>query len=160
MVVTDKYVLFWSGVFSNFAKKGYTSHDGIEFVCSEQEFMYRKAKLFKDEEEAARILVATAPKEIKTLGRMVRNYDEKAWGAVREEMMFQACLSKFSGNASARKAILSYPGKDFVEASPYDRIWGIGLKETDPRALDQAQWRGTNLLGKVLNRVRDQILAE
>lgn len=158
MKVTDKYVLFWSGIFSNFAKVEYTSTDGIRFCCSEQEFMYRKAMHFGDEEMARRILIATEPKEIKALGRLVRNYSEEEWNRVCEEYMFQACLAKFSQDPKANKAIKSYPGQHFVEASPYDRKWGIGLRENDPRAWDSSTWRGSNLLGKTLDRVRDALI--
>lgn len=160
MKVTDKYVLFWGSVFSNFAKTEYLSHDGILFRCSEQEFMYRKAIHFGDQTIAEKILLADKPAKIKALGREVRNFDGAEWDRVRAEYMYRACLSKFTGCARARRAILSYPDHHFVEASPYDTIWGIGLKEDDPRANDPSQWRGRNLLGQTLDRVRQTILDE
>lgn len=160
MKVTDKYVLFWSGIFSNFAKTEYVSHDGIKFCCSEQEFMYRKAIHFNDKETSEKILVTREPKEIKALGRQVKNFIPEEWSRVSKDYMFRACLSKFSQVAKARKAILSYPGLQFVEASPYDRIWGIGLRESDPRALNPSLWRGTNWLGQVLDSVRAHIINE
>lgn len=160
MKITDKYVLFWSGIFSNFAKTEYVSHDGITFCCSEQEFMYRKAIHFNDIPVAEKILIATDPKEIKALGREVKNFCSDEWSRVSRDYMFRACLSKFSTVPKARKAILSYPGLHFVEASPYDRIWGIGLGETDPLAWDASSWRGTNWLGQVLDEVRSTIEAE
>lgn len=160
MKITDKYVLFWSGIFSNFARTEYVSHDGISFCCSEQEFMYRKAIHFNDIETSEKILAARDPKEIKALGRQVKNFTEDEWSRVSKDYMFRACLSKFSQVEKARKAILSYPGLQFVEASPYDRIWGIGLSESDALALDSSTWRGSNWLGQVLDSVRRLIESE
>lgn len=160
MNITDKYVLFWGSIFSNFANTPYTSHDGISFSCTEQEFMYRKAMLFEDEEVADKILKSSDPKQIKKLGRLVKNYNDQVWDAVRYEAMYSACRSKFTKNKEAKKALLSYPGKTFVEASPFDTIWGIGLSECDYRALDPAQWRGKNLLGQILTRLSRRITNE
>lgn len=157
MNVTDKYVLFWGSIFSNFANTPYTSHDGIDFFCTEQEFMYRKAMLFEDDEIAKQILESKDPKEVKRLGRQVKNYDDRVWDAVRYDAMYAACRSKFTQNEAAKKALLSYPGKTFVEASPFDKIWGIGLSECDYRATSPALWRGKNLLGQIITRLRDEI---
>lgn len=151
------YKFFWKGILSNFARTPYTSGDGINFSCSEQEFMYRKAIFFGDKEIAGQILDTSDPREIKKLGRAVRGYDDFLWGKVREGFMYKACLSKFTQHKAAREELLRYPGKTFVEASPYDTIWGIGLPEDDPRAWNQETWRGQNLLGKILGKIRDKI---
>lgn len=90
MRITDKYVLFWRGIFSNFAKASYVSHDGIFFCCSEQEFMYRKAIHFGDIETAEKIVAATDPKEIKALGRQVKNFCPDEWAQVSRDYMFHA----------------------------------------------------------------------
>ena len=44
-----------------------------------------------------------------------------------------------------------------MEASPVDRIWGIGLAAEDARASQPEQWRGLNLLGYALMEVRDRL---
>lgn len=157
MTITDKYVLFWGTIFSNFANTPYVSFDGINFCCSEQEFMYRKAKLFEDENIAEQILKSKDPKHIKKLGRKVKNYNDQIWNDIRYDVMYNACRSKFLQNKDAQKELLSYPGKEFVEASPYDTIWGIGIGEYDYRASDSNLWKGQNLLGKILTRIRNEI---
>ena len=59
-----------------------------------------------------------------------------------------------------REMLLATGKRIIVEAAPTDRIWGIGLAEDDRRALDRSEWRGQNLLGFALTRVRDEIAAE
>lgn len=156
MIITDKYVLFWGSIFSNFAITPYVSFDGIEFYCTEQEFMYRKAMLFDDYESAKKIRMASTPRECKVLGRNVKNFDNVIWDKLRYDVMYNACKAKFTQDEEAHNQLMSYPGKTFVEASPYDRIWGIGLGEYDPKAWDEKTWRGQNLLGKVLTQIRDE----
>lgn len=45
-----------------------------------------------------------------------------------------------------------------MEASPYDRIWGIQLSADTPEAQNPFRWRGENLLGFALMEVRDELL--
>jgi ribA/ribD-fused uncharacterized protein len=134
--------------------------DGHAFDCAEQYMMYGKAILFGDAEIAAEILAATSPKAQKALGRKVRNFDDVIWKARREQIVAQGSRAKFTQNAPLRQALLETAGTELVEASPYDRIWGIGLGATDPRAEDPSQWRGQNLLGKILTRLRDELLRD
>ena len=159
MNITDKYVLFWKDKLSNFSYFPYESEDGLKFLTTEQEFMYRKAKFFGDHETAELILRSTKPWDAKKLGRQVRGYDDKAWNKVREEVMLNACLSKF---ITYPELLLNpkFEGKEFAEASPYDTIWGIGLSADDPMANDSKNWKGQNLLGKVLGRVRKILISE
>lgn len=160
MRVTDKYVLFWKGILSNFASTPYISHDGIQFCCTEQEFMYRKAIIFGDKETAALILQSTDPKTIKHLGRQVKHYNDHIWSKFRYDVMYKACKAKFTQNDKARKVLLSYPDKEFVEANPFDTIWAIGLKEDDPKATDSRNWKGQNLLGQILTRIKNELINE
>ena len=44
-----------------------------------------------------------------------------------------------------------------AEASPYDRIRGIGRSADDPKAMHQDLWKGENLLGYALMRVRHEL---
>lgn len=161
MVVTDNYVLFWGGVFSNFYPCK-IKFDGHIFKSSEQLFMALKAIKFEDLETYDLILKAEDPKTAKKLGRKVKNFDESSWEKVRFATMKMVVSLKFHQNPKLRKELLSekYKDKSFVEASPFDAIWGIKLSEDDPRAKDKSTWQGMNLLGKVLDEVREEILKE
>ncbi|MBU9589524.1 NADAR family protein [Burkholderia multivorans] len=141
-------------VFSNWHPSSFTYHEAT-FNCVEQFMMYAKAMLFDDHATAAAILASASPREQKRLGRSVCGFDEVRWVQVRESIMFVGCREKFRQNEAFANALLTTGTSILVEASPYDRIWGIGLGEHDPRIGDPSAWRGLNLLGKALMRVRD-----
>lgn len=127
---------------------------GITFNCVEQFMMFCKAKLFKDEITADKILRAKTPKEHKALGRQVAGYVESIWVDRREKIVVHGTYAKFSQNAEIKSILLSTAGTMLVEASPFDHIWGIKLAASDPRALDPSKWQGLNLLGKCLTVTR------
>ena len=165
MRVTDKHIFFWGDFPSNWYPCHFTvERNGktLEFFNSEQYFMWMKAITFGDETTALRILVeGDNPKKAKSLGREVKNYDDKEWDKVRYSIMVSANYFKYSQSEELKKMLLNpeFDGKHFVEASPYDRIWGVGLGENDPFVDDEANWKGQNLLGKALDEVR-RILKE
>ncbi|HDR9085976.1 GTP cyclohydrolase [Burkholderia vietnamiensis] len=141
-------------VFSNWHPCSFTFHE-VEFNCVEQFMMYAKAMLFDDHVTAEAILASTSPREQKRLGRSVRGFDEQRWIEAREKIMFVGCREKFRQSEAFTIALLATGTSVLVEASPYDRIWGIGLGEHDSRIADPSAWLGLNLLGNALMRVRD-----
>ncbi len=154
--MSHNFTFFYGGYFSNWASSTFT-HDGVKYSHGEQYMMHMKALLFGDAEAAEKIMKAKSPYEQKALGRTVKNFDKSQWDAVCVDVMVAGLCSKFSQNPQFKKALLDTGDTEIVEASPSDRIWGIGLSESDPRALDKNQWRGQNLLGITLMRVRDAI---
>lgn len=131
--------------------------NGILYKTAEHYMMAGKAKLFNDQEILEKIVKAETPDQAKSLGRKVKNFDSKLWDEHKYEIVKNANLLKFSQNSKFKDFLLSTDNKILVEASPYDRIWGIGMLETDSRAKNPANWDGENLLGFVLMEVRDQI---
>jgi ribA/ribD-fused uncharacterized protein len=129
------------------------------FNCAEQYMMHGKALLFGDATVAAEILAADHPREHKALGRKVKPFDDAKWRANREQIVLAGNRAKFTQNAELRELLLATKGTTLVEASPFDRIWGIGLAATNPLAQDPSKWRGQNLLGKILTQLRDELLA-
>jgi ribA/ribD-fused uncharacterized protein len=127
------------------------------FNCAEQFMMFGKATLFADPEIAAKILAAGRPREHKALGRKVRGFDDATWKRERVAIVREGNRPKFTQNPKLLELLHATRGTMLVEASPYDRIWGIGLSERDPRARDPSQWRGKNLLGKILTELRDEL---
>lgn len=169
MKITDKHIFFYTEWPSNFAKTKFTWEafgEKHEFFCTEQAFMWAKAMYFNSPDEAKEILKTEAegntPMKSKLLGRQVKNYDDKKWDLVRFSFMYEVNLCKYQQDKRLQEKLLDskFDNKLFVEASPTDRIWGIGLCENDPNIDDETNWKGTNLLGEVITAVRKTIISD
>jgi hypothetical protein len=160
MRVTDTHVFFWGSYLSNFWLSPIESTKemavpGLSFVCSEQAFMVEKAAFFKDQETLEKMLLCEDGASVKALGRQVKGFDEDEWYKVSYSKMLLACKAKFQQNSMLAKRLVQTGGRTLVEASPTDKIWGIGLWEGDDKVLDEKNWNGENRLGRVLMEVRD-----
>ena len=131
--------------------------DGIVYPTAEHFMMAGKARLFGDDAALARILAAKHPKQAKDEGRSVLGFDEATWLRERFALVVAGNEAKFSQHPPLRDFLLRTGDRVLVEASPQDRIWGIGLAQTDERAEKPAQWRGLNLLGFALMEVRARL---
>ena len=131
--------------------------DGITFTSMEQYMMYKKAICFKDENIANQILAEKNVAKIKELGRLVSDYDEHIWNGVRQIIIYEGLLAKFSQNEFLKSRLLDTKNSTLVECAVKDRIWGIGLSMTDPKRLMPTEWQGQNLLGYALMLVRDRL---
>lgn len=131
--------------------------NGSIYKTAEHYMMAGKAKLFNDQDILEKIVKTETPGKAKSLGRKVKNFDPKLWDAHKYEIVKNANLLKFSQNSKFKDFLLSTDDKILIEASPYDRIWGIGMLETDSRAKDPSLWNGENLLGFALMEVRDEL---
>ena len=157
----DEFVFFFheneeNGILSNW----YPCHffmDGREYVHTEQYMMAMKALLFKDEEIFAEIMKEKDPYKCKNLGKKVRNFDGKIWDENKERIMYEGNLAKYLENGELKEFLLSTGDKILAEASPYDSIWGIGMRVKDKDICDMNKWKGENLLGKALMKVREAL---
>ncbi|UED86197.1 NADAR family protein [Streptomyces profundus] len=131
--------------------------EGVAYPSAEHYMMAAKARLFGDEETAARVLAAPHPGAAKDLGRQVSSFDEETWHARRFAIVVRASTAKFGQHPELRDYLLSTSGRVLVEASPLDRIWGIGLTADDERAASPSRWRGQNLLGFALMAAREAL---
>lgn len=134
--------------------------DGRQFSCAEQYMMYGKAVLFGDQAVADQILESTSAKQHKALGRKVSGFKEETWRANREAIVYRGNHAKFTQNPHLLEVLLATRGTELVEASPYDRIWGVGLAADNPLIQDPNHWRGQNLLGRILTRLREDLLGQ
>ncbi|WP_033424830.1 NADAR family protein [Actinomadura flavalba] len=131
--------------------------DGVRYATAEHFMMAEKARLFGDAATRAAILAAPHPARAKDLGRRVRGYDDAVWDEHRYDVVVRANLAKFGQDEDLRRYLCETGDRVLVEASPVDRVWGIGLTADDARATRPADWPGRNLLGFALMDVRDHL---
>jgi ribA/ribD-fused uncharacterized protein len=132
------------------------SDEGVRYTTAEHFMMAAKARLFGDGAALAAVLAARSPAEAKAIGRRVRNYDDEAWAAARVGAVVRGNIAKFGQNPDLGEFLRATKDRVLVEASPRDRIWGIGLGSSNPDARDPSNWRGLNLLGFALMEARDR----
>jgi ribA/ribD-fused uncharacterized protein len=164
---TVKYLFFWGhqpgrdgsigpGCLSQWWPSPFTM-DGRRYATAEHWMMWSKAMLFGDAATAERILAAEYPLQAKALGRQAKGFDEPAWAAARFDIVVAGSLAKFRQHPDLAAFLSGTGQRVLVEASPLDRVWGIGLAADDPRAADPARWRGENLLGFALMHARERL---
>ncbi len=119
--------------------------------------MYRKAIYFCDEASATKILAADDAAEIKALGRQVSNYDEHIWNGIRQIVVYEGLLAKFSQNEDLKDKLKSTGEAVLAECAVKDLIGGAGLSMKDPDRFDKTKWKGQNLLGYTLMMVRERL---
>lgn len=145
-----------NGYMSNWFLSDFTI-DGVNFTSMEQYMMYSKAVCFNDKVIAAQILNTQDVAHIKELGRSVLDYNENIWNGMRQIIIYEGLLAKFTQNDSIREQLKSTGNAFLAECAVRDCIWGIGLAMDNPKRLDISQWRGQNLLGYALMMVRNRI---
>jgi ribA/ribD-fused uncharacterized protein len=157
--MSETFTFFWSGPFSQWHPSPFVI-DGVHYNCAEQYMMAEKARLFGDAKRESLIMSNPDPAVQKRLGREVQGFDDAVWKANAFDIVKRGSYAKFTQNEDLKAHLMATGNTTLVEASPEDRIWGIGLKKSDPRAKKRSTWRGTNWLGQVLTEVREQIRAE
>ncbi|OEU96127.1 NADAR family protein [Streptomyces oceani] len=157
-----EFVLFWGGP----QRKGCLSQwydapftvSGVRYQTAEHWMMAEKARLFGDDGARREILARPSPALAKDVGRHVRGFDEETWARHRYEIVVAGNRAKFAAHGKLRDYLRSTVGKVLVEASPEDRVWGVGHSEDQPEAQLPSAWRGLNLLGFALMDVRQSLL--
>ncbi|WP_051951796.1 NADAR family protein [Actinacidiphila yeochonensis] len=165
-----KYLYFWghrpqrdgsvgTGCLSQWWPSPFTV-DGVAHATAEHWMMAGKARLFGDTDAEERALAAPHPKAAKSVGRAVRGFDEEIWCRERYALVVQGSVHKFRAHPDLRAFLAGTRRRVLVEASPLDRVWGIGLAADDERAANPRSWRGLNLLGFALMEARERLAAE
>lgn len=159
MDLEERRIFFWGGMFSQWANCKFTDPSyNKEFNCAEQYMMYGKALTFQDGVAMRAVMEEKDPRNQKAIGRTIIGYDDEIWKEVRFDIVKRGNYFKFTQNPAWKELLIFTDGYELVEASPYDKIWGVGLGEDNPLILDPANWEGENLLGKSIDAAREQII--
>ena len=140
----EKYIFFWShkkiegkltkSCFSQWYDCSFVVN-GIKYYTAEQYMMSQKALLFNDKETNNIIMKEKDPRTYKKLGRLVKNFSPEIWDKNKFEIVVNGNIAKFSQNEDLKQFLLNTKDKILVEASPHDKIWGIGMDENDKETI-------------------------
>jgi ribA/ribD-fused uncharacterized protein len=101
-----------------------------------------------------KILETNNQRKIKGLGRKVVGFDQETWDLWKYKVVVNGNYLKFTQNNDLKNHLLNTKNKEIVEASPWDKIWGIGYDPEKAHQVPKSKW-GQNLLGKAIMEVRD-----
>ena len=155
--LTQNYNYIGAGCLSQWQQDYPFEEDGVEYKTAEHYMMAGKAKLFNDKEYLRKILNSNHPSKTKKLGSQVRGFKNNIWEQHRCDIVIKANYLKFTQHPELKEYLLNTGDNVLVEASPYDRIWGIGMESKHPNSNNVKLWKGINLLGFCLMEVRDQL---
>lgn len=158
---SEDFVFFWklgqeNEEFSNFYPCSFNV-EGITYNCVEQYMMAKKALLFGDTDIYSKIIVAADPDEIKAYGRLVKDFVPEVWDKCKREIVCAGNYAKYNQNLDLLVKLVNTGDAILAEASPLDMIWGIGMSKEDPLAKSPKNWNGNNLLGGILEEIREKL---
>lgn len=162
MKITDEYVFFYKDWLSNYQRTKFdVEWNGVKytFTSTEQGFMYIKAITFGDNVTAQKILNTDDPNRCRKLGRQVKGYNDAEWAKIRYDVFYTLNWAKYTQDKKLQEKLLDpqFDGKKFIEASPIDKIWGIGYAEDNPNIEFTDMYWGKNYLGRILTNIRKRL---
>jgi ribA/ribD-fused uncharacterized protein len=131
--------------------------------------MQHKALLFSDHSTAREILLTSSPRKCKALGRSTSGFVAEVWDKHKLAVVTEGSYHKFMHSLAAdpeelKNKLLATGDRELVEASRFDRVWGVGFTREQLRigkkgGYGREKW-GENLLGKALMAARGRIRGE
>lgn len=134
----------------------------LTFNSSEQAYMLEKALYATESDVATQISEATNGFQAKRIAKNIPHQKLRFWltgdmESPAAQAMYNACELKFRQNGQLRTFLLGTKDLYLLEDNPHDYIWGAGKKSVNNNAVS---WKGGNLLGRTLMKLRDSLLEE
>jgi ribA/ribD-fused uncharacterized protein len=160
--ITDTHVFFWNSIYSQWYSTynnqgGQFKENNIVYPNVKKYMMVKKAEVFDAYDILEQMKNTDNPRIIKALGKEIKNFSDKEWDKHKIDIVTQGNVLKFSQNSDLLEILKEHKDKIIVEASPQDKIWGIGLHWDDDRVLYKEHWQGENLLGECIMRARNKL---
>jgi len=157
--ITDTHVFFWNSIYSQWytTPKQFTEN-GVVFSNAEKYMMVKKSEVFGATDILEQMIKSDNPRLIKQLGRQISNFSDEVWDQHKMDIVTQGNVLKFGQNPDLLEILKEHKDKIIVEASPQDKIWGIGLHWDNDDVLDESKWKGQNLLGECIMRARNILI--
>jgi ribA/ribD-fused uncharacterized protein len=146
--------------------------DGIKYFTVEQVLAAEKARLFLDDALRTRIMKTRAPRSMRTMASSIvmkpatetggfHQIQPHEWdGPISEGILYKATLAKFQQHPELRDKLLATGSATLALADSREKRHGIGLNLGDVGAQRSENWRGSNLYGRILMKVRSQLREE
>ena len=131
-------------------------HSGKTYIIqfSEKAIMLCKASLMGDNKTFRKIVGAANPTIAKRLGRQVTPFNEELWQKNVCRIAKDVIICKFTSSIGLEKKLLETDNYLLAEATPRDKIWGIGISKNDTNINYPCKWKGSNILGWALMEAR------
>ena len=156
---TDTHVYFWNGIYSQWhTTKNQFVENGITYPNAEKYMMMEKAKVFGATDIYEKMKNENSPKIVKALGRKIKNFSDNIWDEHKMKVVARASFLKFTQNPDLLRQLIADKDKTLVEASPVDKVWGIGIHYDNDDVLTESKWNGQYLRGKCIMIARNEIL--
>ena len=130
--------------------------DGRNYNTNEQFIQYSKAVLFKDFENANKVLAENDPYKQMEIGRNIQGYKRHIWQANAPSILNRVNRAKYNQHTHAKEVLIS-TGTRLIGEATKDRLFGIGQTLTDETVSISSTWTGQNLMGTTLMDIRNDL---
>ena len=142
---------------SNFHESPFT-HEGTQYISSEQFIQVNKAKYFGDLDTYSMILGCSTSLECKILSKQIHNVDDSKWEEAAGAVCYPGIQAKFQQNPYAMDILIWKTGNKRIVECASDQLWATGIPLSDPNCLDDTKWISQGILGQMLESIHnDQI---
>jgi ribA/ribD-fused uncharacterized protein len=159
VVETEDTVVFFTrnAIFSNLHPMAIMI-EGQNFSCNEQFYQYRKALFFNDQVAARKIKSETNPYIMMSIARDIKGYKHGVWMKQARKSLMRANEAKYEQHERARLALQATGSKKLGEASS-NKVFGTGVGLFSKKAADQNAWSGSNMMGSILEEIRNKMFS-